>query len=229
MIKIKKIIDIIIISILLIGIINTTYADTPPSIGENQAKMIAQKYLNNHGLSYYKAKTPVPQDWRVKVKDTKTGKTKWIPYLTYRSDYKGDNPFDDTTIPRYNIIFSKKTVGESIKSRWFVPVYHHGKKVGTVYVSTETGKVWGSSFKKKLKQVNSPKLDMNVPKSVITEEGLDGNVSEGVNVGVPMDVAPVHDDVNKSGFPFSEPVKRFAFPLLCLGLLSGGIYWYFKK
>ena len=49
---IKSIFKISLMAILIITILNCTYADTGPYVGENQAKTIAQSYLTSHNLPY---------------------------------------------------------------------------------------------------------------------------------------------------------------------------------
>ncbi|WP_424354680.1 hypothetical protein [Methanobacterium sp. MBAC-LM] len=83
----KNIFKIFLITIFVMGILNLAYADSGPTIGANQAKTIAQNYLNAHNLPYT-AVTPGWDDWKTKVKDTKTGEVKWIP----QSEAKGDSP-----------------------------------------------------------------------------------------------------------------------------------------
>ena len=111
------------------GILNFAYADSGPTIGANQAKTIAQNYLNAHNLPYT-AVTPGWDDWKTKVKDTKTGEVKWIP----QSEAKGDSP-DFGGPGRYDWI-------TGYNSSWVVQVNDkNGKNVGRIYIDSENGNV----------------------------------------------------------------------------------------
>lgn len=131
----KNIFSIFLISIFVFGTLNSAYADSGPNIGANQARLTAQNYLNSHKLPY-KAVTPGLDNWQVKVKDTKTGETKWIPFNVA----KEDSP-DFGGPGRYDWI-------EGINSTWIVHVNDNsGKSVGKIYVDSETGKVTGTELK----------------------------------------------------------------------------------
>lgn len=125
----KNIFKIFLITIFVIGILNLAYADSGPTIGANQAKTIAQNYLNAHNLPYT-AVTPGWDDWKTKVKDTKTGEVKWIP----QSEAKGDNP-DFGGPGRYEWV-------QGYNSSWVVQVNDkNGKNVGRIYIDSENGNV----------------------------------------------------------------------------------------
>jgi hypothetical protein len=115
-------------------------------------------------------------------------------------------------------------VGPDPSILWFVPVYHHGKKIGNVYVDVNNGKVWGASFKKKIKKVN--KVNSGVKEDLKDINTKEGNNS--TNVSVPVAPMPVNKDNNETG-GLPKPVKKFALPLTVLGLLTGSICWYFKR
>ncbi|HML06315.1 MAG TPA: hypothetical protein VK426_11115 [Methanobacterium sp.] len=125
----NNIFKIFLIAIFVFGILNFAYADSGPTLGANQAKTIAQNYLNSHNLPYT-AVTPSIDDWKVKVKDTKTGEVKWIP----QSVAKGDSP-DFGGPGRYDWI-------SGYNSTWVVQVNDkNGKNVGRIYIDSENGKV----------------------------------------------------------------------------------------
>ena len=125
----NNIFKIFLIIIFVFGILNFAYADSGPTLGANQAKTIAQNYLNSHNLPYT-AVTPSIDDWKVKVKDTKTGEVKWIP----QSVAKGDSP-DFGGPGRYDWI-------SGYNSTWVVQVNDkNGKNVGRIYIDSENGKV----------------------------------------------------------------------------------------
>lgn len=125
----KNIFKIFLITIFVIGILNLAYADSGPTIGANQAKTIAQNYLNAHNLPYT-AVNPGWDDWKTKVKDTKTGEVKWIP----QSEAKGDSP-DFGGPGRYEWV-------QGYNSSWVVQVNDkNGKNVGRIYIDSENGNV----------------------------------------------------------------------------------------
>jgi len=125
----KNIFKILLLALFVIGTLNFAYADSGPTLGANQAKKIAQDYLNSHNLPYT-AVTPGWDDWKTKVKDTKTGEVKWIP----ESVAKGDSP-DFGGPGRYEWI-------EGYNSSWVVQVNNkNGKNVGRIYIDSENGKV----------------------------------------------------------------------------------------
>lgn len=125
----KNIFKIFLITIFVMGILNFVYADSGPTIGANQAKIIAQNYLNAHNLPYT-AVTPGWADWKTKVKDTKTGEVKWIP----QSEAKGDSP-DFGGPGKYEWV-------SGYNSSWVVQVNDkNGKNVGRIYIDSENGNV----------------------------------------------------------------------------------------
>ena len=127
---IKSIFKILVITILIITILNCAYADTGPTIGENQAKTIAQDYLNSHNLPYT-AITPDGNIWYYYVKDTKTGEKEWISIETFIHD---DTEFGGPG--KYKKVF------DNMYGVWLVQVNNkNGKTVGTIYVDGETGKI----------------------------------------------------------------------------------------
>ena len=111
------------------GILNSSYADSGPTIGPNQAKKIAQDYLNSHDLPY-KAITPGWDAWKTKVRDIKTGAEKWISV----DDAREDDP-DFGGPGKYEWVSGYNTA-------WVVQVNDKNRKnVGRIYVDTENGKV----------------------------------------------------------------------------------------
>lgn len=125
----KNIFKILLIAIFVMGILNFVYADSGPNLGANQAKKIAQDYLNSHNLPY-KAATPDDDAWQKKVKDTKTGGVKWIQFGTWKEDLP-----DFGGPGRYTAV-------EGINDAWIVQVNDkNGKNVGRIYVDAETGKI----------------------------------------------------------------------------------------
>ncbi|HEX3013574.1 MAG TPA: hypothetical protein VHO92_04815 [Methanobacterium sp.] len=135
---IKSIFKILVLSILIITILNCTYADTGPTIGENQAKTIAQNYLNSHNLTYT-AITPNGNIWYYYVKDTKTGEKEWISINTFIHD---DPEFGGPGI--------YKKVFDNMYGVWLVQVTNkNGKHAGTIYVDGETGKILKVAVPKK--------------------------------------------------------------------------------
>lgn len=116
----KSILKVLLIIIFLIGTLNFVYADEGPGIGPNQAKIIAQDYLNSNNLPYT-ATTPGDDDQQVKVKDTQTGEVKWISMTLANKD-----------IPDYNGKMRYEPIEDPI---WIVQVNdQNGKNVGQIYV-----------------------------------------------------------------------------------------------
>jgi hypothetical protein len=125
----KNIFKLFLIAIFVMGILNSTYADSGPTLGPNQAKTIAQNYLNSHNLPYT-AVTPGDDAWKAKVKDKKTGAEKWIPV----SEAKGDSP-DFGGPGKYEWVSGYNTA-------WVVQVNDKsGKNVGRIYIDSEKGNV----------------------------------------------------------------------------------------
>lgn len=115
--------------IILIGSLNFAYADSGPTIGENQAQITANDYLSSHNL-HYTAATPSDNDWQIKVKDTKTGEVKWIPFTEYKSDMYEHGESEN----RYISIQNVPTI-------WIVHVSDYWKNVGQIYINSETGEI----------------------------------------------------------------------------------------
>ncbi len=157
----KNIFKIFLITIFVIGILNFAYADSGPTIGANQAKTIAQNYLNAHNLPYT-AVTPGWDDWKTKVKDTKTGEVKWIP----ESVAKGDSP-DFGGPGKYEWV-------SGYNSSWVVQVNDkNGKNVGRIYIDSENGKV--------LKAILDPVTTTNKNQSTSNNASNASNVANTTN------------------------------------------------
>ena len=147
---IKSIFKILVITILIITILNCAYADTGPSIGENQAKTIAQNYLNSHNLPYT-AVTPNGNIWYYYVKNTKTGEKEWISINTFIHD---DPEFGGPGI--------YKKVFDNMYGVWLVQVNSRdGKNAGTIYIDGETGKVLKVTVPRKSQTKNLSKTAEN--------------------------------------------------------------------
>ena len=145
----------------MIGILNFAYADSGPTIGANQAKTIAQSYLNTHNLPYT-AVTPGWDDWKTKVKDTKTGEVKWIP----QSEAKGDSP-DFGGPGKYEWV-------SGYNSSWVVQVNDkNGKNVGRIYIDSENGNV--------LKAILDPASTANQNQSTSTNTNNTFNPTNATN------------------------------------------------
>ena len=130
---IKSIFKISIITILIITILNCSYANAGPEIGPNQAKIIAQDYLTSHNLHYI-AVTPNWDAWKFYVKDTKTGEKKWLPFDTVWSD------LPDVGGP--GIYESIPSIFNNEYGVWFVQINDkNGTNVGRIYVDDTTGKI----------------------------------------------------------------------------------------
>jgi len=83
----------------------------------------------------YTAATPGYDNWRIKVKDTKTGKIQWMPCTTYFSQFAtSDGMGGPTGNERYVEIYGVPTV-------WIVQVNDNWKNVGQIYVNDATGEI----------------------------------------------------------------------------------------
>lgn len=114
-------------AIFIIGTLNFAYANGGPEIGPNQAKKIAQNYLNANNLPYT-AITPGNDDWQIEVKGNKTGEVKWISVPEYQSNLP-----DSSGNFKYELID-----GNPI---WIVHVNDKNETIGQIYVDTNTGTV----------------------------------------------------------------------------------------
>ncbi len=131
---IKSIFKALVIVILIITILDCSYADTGPQVGPNQAKTIAQNYLNTYNLPYT-AVTPNLDAWKYKAKDTKTGEVKWMSISEWKN-YEFNEPTNASIeyLNRYKSI--------SNYSAWVVKVNDKDRKnIGQIYVDDTTGKI----------------------------------------------------------------------------------------
>lgn len=124
----KNIFKLFLMAIIVMGILNFSYADSGPTVGPNHAKNTAQSYLNSHNLPYT-AVTPNWNAWKAKVKDVKTGAEKWIPVDAAKRDSPDfGGPGKYKGVPGYN-------------TSWIVQVSDkNGKNVGRIYIDSENGK-----------------------------------------------------------------------------------------
>ena len=154
---IRIIFKILLIAILIITILNCSYANAGPQIGPNKAKTVPQDYLNSHSLLYI-ALTPNWDAWKFYVKDTKTGEKKWLPFDTVWSDMPDvGGPGIYKNIPS---IFNNEY------GMWFVQVNDkNGKNVGQIYVDDTTGKILKVTVPQKSQAKN---LSKTTTKSAIT-------------------------------------------------------------
>jgi hypothetical protein len=128
--KLKRSLKMFLGLVIILAILNAAYADSGPNIRENQARALAQDYLNSHNLSYNAVTPNIETDWKAKVKVIATGEVKWIPFGDYKMDAM-DNP-----TPKY----------EYISQAWVVKVTDkNGKNVGVIYVNPETGEIMSST------------------------------------------------------------------------------------
>ncbi len=172
----KNIFKIFLITIFVMGILNLAYADSGPTIGANQAKTIAQNYLNAHNLPYT-AVTPGWDDWKTKVKDTKTGEVKWIP----QSEAKGDSP-DFGGPGRYEWV-------QGYNSSWAVQVNDkNGKNVGRIYIDSENGNVLKAILDPVSTTNNNQSTSTNATNAVnptnTTNQASQGQNNTGLIIGV---------------------------------------------
>lgn len=175
---IKSTFKIAVISILIITVLNCAYADTGPTIGENQAKTIAQDYLNSHNL-HYTAITPNGNIWYYYVKDTKTGEKEWISIDTFIHD---DPEFGGPG--RYKKVF------DDMYGVWLVQISKNGKNAGTIYVDGETGKILKVTISQKSQINNLSKTtvrSISTPKNTTNATSLTSQTFPESNQSGPSD------------------------------------------
>lgn len=161
--------------------LNFVYADSGPTIGENQAKITADDYLSSHNLSYTAA-TPGYDNWRIKVKDTKTGKIQWIAIETYYSQFpsKGSGP---TGNERYVEIYGVPTV-------WIVQVNDNWKNVGKIYINDGTGEILKVVINGKVLENTMPQGNQTILNDTISQENqIDEDSSTSIDTAnqIPQD------------------------------------------
>lgn len=140
--KIKCVLMIFLITIFLIAILNSVYADNGPKIGENQAKKIAQNYLNSNKLPY----TVTTIVDLVEIKNKKTGETKWVTWPQWQNMSQGyylnnhDDPgFENYEWARAGIYTINKTVYDT---SWKITVVdNNGNNVGNIWINDITGDI----------------------------------------------------------------------------------------
>ena len=151
--KIKGVLMIFLITIFLIAILNSVYADTSPTIGENQAKKIAQNYLNSHNLPYKVAAANIVLD----IKNKKTGAIKWVSSDQAKNltgTYIKEGPLPQDLASNYQWDYAPSSSLEERPSAyvWKVSVINSQESnVGAIYIDSESGKI----FKTDLKPVNN--------------------------------------------------------------------------
>ena len=194
---IKSIFRLLVISILIITILNCTYADTGPQIGPNQAKSIAQKYLNSHNLPYT-AITPDWNAWKFYIKDTKTGEKKWLSADVVMEDSPDfDGPGRYKSIPS---VFDDKS------GVWFVQVNNkNGKAVGQIYVDADSGKVLKvkTSQKSQTKNLSVPTNTTNVTDKTNTTIPVSPG-SSGNNTGIIFGIFLLISAIGASYFMYTK-------------------------
>lgn len=121
---IKIIFKISVIAILIITILNCTYADTGPYVGENQAKIIAQSYLTSHNLPY--KVTTITQMYKLD-NYKKPRHIRWV------SSSQLDNKSDT---------FEGVPIGDYIESgtlvAWKVNIANSdGKEIGNIWINVD--------------------------------------------------------------------------------------------
>ncbi len=128
----KSIFNFLVISILIITILNCTYADTGPYVGENQAKHVVQNYLNSHGLPY-KVTTAT---YMIELHDYwKTNHTKWVSSSQFDTMRNNNETFEGEPVDNY--------YGSGTPSAWKVNVANsQGREIGNIWVDVYgTGKI----------------------------------------------------------------------------------------
>ena len=120
----KSIFKLLAISILIITILNCSYADSGPYVGENQAKHVAQNYLNSHNLPYKVTTTT----YMIQLDDYwKTNHTKWITSSQLDTMRENNETFEGEPVDNY--------VGSGTPFAWKVHVANsQGKEIGSIWI-----------------------------------------------------------------------------------------------
>lgn len=156
--KIKGVLMIFLITIFLIAILNSVYADHSPTIGENQAKKIAQNYLNSQGLPYKVTAAAYVTD----IQNKKTGAIKWIS-IDQAANMTGFYAKEDIN-ETYLSNFQWKYAGSSPDERrsgyvWKVSVINSQESyIGAIYVDSLSGNI----FKTDLNSVNNTNSNQTI-------------------------------------------------------------------
>lgn len=109
----------------MILMLSAVYADSGPNIEANQAKAIAQDYLNSHNLPYQAVTPNIQTDWKAQVKVKATGEIIWIPFGQYKSDAMDG-------AGKYTLI----------TDAWIVQVQDkNGNNKGNIYISGKDGSI----------------------------------------------------------------------------------------
>lgn len=148
MIKMKNISIIFLITIFSIAIINSVYADNGPKIGENQAKYVAQSYLNSHNI-HYNVTTATSV---VKIKNKETGETKWVTWAKWHDMSYGyylnnseDPGYEHFDWNRAGIYGNDRIIYDSA---WKIAVVdNHGESVGNIWVNDIIGEIMEMDLK----------------------------------------------------------------------------------
>ena len=128
--RIKNVSRIFLMSILVMGTISLCYADSGPTIGINQAKSIANNYIQSHNLPY-KVTTAT---WMIYIKNKETGKVKLVSTTEWDRMTGGNKFIDDPNFPW--------TYAGYKYSWWKVAIADpQGNRVGTLWINAETGKI----------------------------------------------------------------------------------------
>lgn len=124
---IKSIFKILVIAILIITILDCSYADTGPYVGENQAKNVAQCYLNSHNL-LYKVTTAT---FMIELYDyQKTKHKKWVSSSQFDTMRKNNETFEGEPVDNY--------YGSGTPCAWKVHVSNsQGKEIGSIWIDVD--------------------------------------------------------------------------------------------
>jgi len=116
--KFKKFLSFLIVALVFLTL-NAVFADDGPVIDKNQARAVAQDYLDTHGYSSYKA---IATDTLLaKVKEIATGKTYWMDAGQAKSDVREENP-------KISLVLNFVRVVDVVNS--------NGESVGKIYVDS---------------------------------------------------------------------------------------------
>ena len=168
----KSIFNFLIISILIIAILNCSYADTGPYVGENQAKTVAQDYLNSHGLPY---KVTAATYMIELCSYRETNHTKWVSSSQFDTMRKNNETFEGESVDNY--------YGSGTPCAWKVNVANsQGKEIGNIWIDVYgTGKIIKINLphNQNTQNVSTNSTNTTIPVS----QGSSGN-NTGIMLGI---------------------------------------------
>lgn len=202
--KIKGIL-IFLITIFLIGTISFVYADSSPEVGENQAKKIAQDYLDSHNLPYKVSTGTIVVD----IKNKKTGAIKWVSpdkAANMTGFYEKEGPLPSNLASNFQWDYNPSPPEDHRSGEvWKVAVINsQGSNVGAIYIDSNSGEI----FKKNL---STPKQNKNASNNTDSNNTTDSTKTSS-------------EQNNQSGLPGTTGI---ILATVIIAIALGFSYWKF--